>query len=1068
MPEQFSFEAEKELIRTLGRRGMMQVQVYSFQRLAYKIFQEDHVAVHSLGKSGKAMLLYDIMLTLEKDLMILKQVEKHPGVIETVADQIAELKRYQITPELLKGITVPNEYLKRKLQDLALIYEEYEKRIQEDYIDTNDELTLLAEVLKTDSYLQGAKIWIDEFDGFTPQELSVIRELFQKADVTIAMIQGKEDFFQFNEKNLLRLQQIAKDLGLTWKEITLTTPYRFQNEELQFLEATYETFPVKVYDKEVTHLHLRSYAQIQEELEGVAQTILQYVRTSSLRFENIAVLTRDIEPYRNSLERLFTKYQIPYFFDDKKELSLQPMMTLVNAVLECCHSNYSYESMFTYLKTGLTNIEDENDIDRIENYVLKWGIRGKTWESPFTIEDPNLEQLNQIRERIITPLQHVKQQFAEGKTVQEEAEILFRFLEALGVPKKMEAKVAEFQATRKTSYVTVASEYAQVWNLLLQILDEMVEALGKVSCSLERFQAIFKMGIANHEMGIIPPTKDKVMIGDIDRTRNNEIQVLWILGMNDGVFPKAVATEGFLNDQDRAFLREQGVELAKDTKALLLEEKFHIYKALSVPRQELYLSYSISDLEGKTMRPSFLLTQLKKRFPKWKEKSHLLSPEDASMDVYTPEATFPHLLQQLRRYHDTGMMTQEWKQVYAWYQKHQLEKLQRVTPGLSYVNTVERQSEAMAKRLYGETMHASVSKLERYVQCPYSFYLQYGLQAKEREVYRVGTPDVGTFLHEIIDHFSKKLLAKEIEIRTLDRETCDAIVGTLVDQEMESFRHQLFQSTGKLRKLSARLKQLVRKTIWWMVLQLQAGDFQVLGSEVEFGQGKEIPAIEIDLGNQNRLVLNGKVDRMDMAETEEGKYLRIVDYKSSEKKIKLSDVYYGIQLQLLTYMDAVKPADVKPGGIFYLHLSDPILRTTKNLSKEEAEEQILQSLRMNGMVLANVKLIQAMDHHMENESSVLNLKMKKDGSYGNMPVITEEEWQALQKHLHKTLTEIGKEIMAGKISNEPLKRKNATFPCEYCRYHLVCQFDPDLGNRARYLKELKDDEVWEKVAKEQE
>lgn len=1080
VPEQFSFEAEKELINNIGGKGIINTQVLSFKRLAYKIFTENNIKINQLGNSGKTMLIYFIMIKLDKELEVLKNASRNTGLIDTVVKQISEFKRYKITPEMLNELKIENEYLKRKIHDLYLIYDEYEKRISNDYIDSNDELTLLAQVLDKDEYLNGAKIWIDEFDGFTPQEFEIIKKLIKKADVTVSIISGEEEYFQLNNKNINKLRNLVNpkpdrfainssnfdtytsDTGKI-EEIVLDVPYRFKNDELKHIEANIYKLPFKQYKGEVQNIKIQAYNNLNAEVEALAQNILRYVRNEkNIRFENIAVLTRDIDKYKNLFKMIFKLYNIPFFFDDKKELSLQPLITLVMSLIDICTSNYSYESVFTYLKTGLTNVEDANDIDLLENYILKWGIKGKAWENDFVLEDKNLQKINIVRGLAITPILEFKKELAGRKTVKEIVESLFNFLVKLGVYDNIQNKVEIFKNSNDINYVTIASEYAQVWNIFMSILDEMVDAIGKENCSFDRFKNVLKMGISNHEIGIIPPTKDKVTIGDIERTRNNDIKVLFIIGVNDGAFPRAFQNEGFINDKERGILLDNGIEIAKDTKMLLVEENFNIYKAICVPSEKLYISYPVSDLEGKAMRPSFMITQIKKMFPSLKEESYIMNNTE---DIYARNATFPGLLNKIRSYIDTGEIEDSWKNLYNWYSKNEADKLNGVLNGLYYRNTIEYQSEKTSKKLYGEVMNTSVSRLEKYVSCPYSFYLKYGLKAREREIYKLGTPDIGSFLHEIIEKFSKKVLEENIDLRTLEHEECNKIVSDIVDDVLSNFRHNLFNSTGKLKRLSAKLKQLVMKTVWLITLHIRAGEFNIYGSEVEFGKDKEYPAIEIELADGKKLSLTGKVDRVDVAETEEGKYIRIIDYKSSNKKIKLSDVYYGVQLQLLTYIDALAGDEFVPGGVLYLKLDDPILRTDKNISKEEIEDMIIKSLRMNGLVLANARLIEAMDGDMTTESNIINLKVKKDGSYTNMPTVTGEEFENLRGHIRKTLADIGNEIMSGNIKNEPLKRKGVATACDYCEYKLICQFDKDLGNKFKYINELKDNEVLEKIKK---
>ena len=765
VPEQFSFEAEKELISVIGGKGIINTQVLSFKRLAYKIFAENNIKINQLGNSGKTMLIYFIMLKLEKDLQVLKNVSRNTGLIDTVVKQIAEFKRYQITPQVLNELKIENQYLKLKMHDLALIYSEYEKRIQEEYIDSNDELTLLAEVLKTDSYVNGAKIWIDEFDGFTPQEFEIIRQLIKKADVTISIIDGADDFFQINHKNIEKLYSfVSKPTGTfalnssnfeayeksrgQIDEIRLTEVYRFQNDELKHLEKSLYKIPFQKYDKNVEHIFINAYSNLNQEVEALAQNILKYVREGKLndkdlkeeiRFENIAVLTRDIEQYKNLFKMTFPLYNIPYFFDDKKELSLQPVISFLMSFIDICINSYSYESMFTYLKTGLSNIEDDNDIDMLENYVLKWGIKGKTWENEFVLEDKNLEKINLIRNAVITPIISFKEKLQNQKTVKEIVEAIYSFLIEVGIYAQVEKKVEKFKNSNNANYVAIASEYAQVWNILMNILDEMVDAIGDEKCGFERFKAILKIGISNHEIGIIPPTKDKVIIGDIERTRNSDVKVLFILGVNDGTFPRAFQNEGFINDKERVSLLEQGIEIAKDTKMLLIEDNFNLYKAFCVPSCNLHLSYPVSNLEGKSIRPSFLITQIRNMFPKLQVEEQIAG-KSVDKEVYAPNATFPILLNQVRNFADTGHINDSWKAVYHWYLENENEKLKKVLKGIEYKNTVEYQSKQSAKKLYGETMNTSVSRLEKYVSCPYSFYLKYGLKAKEREIYKVRSP----------------------------------------------------------------------------------------------------------------------------------------------------------------------------------------------------------------------------------------------------------------------------------------------------------------------------------------
>ncbi|MBR6253438.1 MAG: helicase-exonuclease AddAB subunit AddB [Clostridia bacterium] len=1044
VPEQFSFESEKKLIEVLGRSGIIGAQVLSFKRLAYKIFNENNVVLNTLNDSSRAMLVYYIMLSKESELQVLKGASKNPGMVNSVLDEISEFKRYGLSPKSFEGFDFKNEYLNRKIHDICLIFEEYEKRISDTYVDSNDDLTILCELIKgKDNYLNGAKIWIDEFDGFITQEVNIIKALDKKCNVTISMISDDDELFEINNMNLKKF-----DIDLVSNSCRCEQNYRFNNDDLKHLEKSIYKYPINKYETQVDHIFVDEYQNAHEEIHSVSKEILNIVRNNDVRFENIAILTRDIDSYKNLFKMIFPMYEIPFFFDDKKELSQEPIITLILSFIDIISNGYKYENVFSYLKTGLTNIQNLDDIDLIENYVLKFGIKGNKWEEEFVLEDKNLERINLIREEIVKPIMRFKENFSGRKTANEIVTSLYDFLNEINLYNIINESIEKLENAGDIVLLRQAQEYAQVWNILISLLDDINTTLENEYITFDKFKSIFKIGISYNSISVIPSTKDKVIIGDIERTRNSDIKYLFIIGVNEGEFPKTFQNEGFINDKERAILLENGIEIAKDTKMLLKQEYFNIYKSLSVPSDYLYISYPISDLEGKTKRPAFLINQIKEMFPS------IHSSMTNKDTILARKASFAESLNMLYKKENGEETSKYWDNVLGWYGTNEKDRFEAVIKGLDFKNTTEFQSKEVSKLLYGTKINSSVSKLEQFVSCPFSFYLRYGLYLREREVYKIDTPDTGSFLHEIIEKFSKKVIEEEIDLRDLDKSKCDEIVSQISEDVLINFRHNLFSSTGRLRTLSIKLIELVKKTIWLIVCHLNAGEFGLYGSEVEFGPGKEYGEINVELSNGEELVLSGKVDRIDVAKLDDGNYLRIVDYKSSNKKIKLSNVYYGIQLQLLTYVNAISNEELNPAGALYLHLSDPIVSSDRRISKEEVEQAIINSLRMNGIVISNVKLIEAMGGQ-----EVLNLKQTKEGKYTGMPVVSKEDFDRLTNHINTTLKKIGDEIVSGNVKNEPIYRKSARIPCEYCDYKMTCQFDRKLGNKYRVVKNLKDDEV---------
>lgn len=1061
VPEQYSLGAEFELTKMLNRNGTINIQVLSFKRLAYRIFSELGFAKGTFSKASKSMLIYHIMMQEDKNLYLLKGVTKNRGLVDTVADMISEFKRYNVTVENLKSLKVENKYLEMKLHDLALIYEKFEDRISQNYIDVDSRLTTLATLISKSEMLRGAKIWIDEFDAFTPQELSIIKELEQVASLTVALtVDESSELFSLNLKTVNKLKNFGN-----YEEVRLNNIYRYSNNEIKHLENSIFRFPYQRYSDDVEKIHINIESNSYSEIEGIARTILAKVQNEKYRYENITVLTRNIDNYKTAINRVFKDYNIPYFFDDKKELMMQPLLTLVTSFFDIVSKNFQYENVFNYLKTGLTNIEDINEIDILENYVLQYGIRGAKWLNDWELPDNNLEKINLIRKKVVDPIVTFKESFSGKKFARDIATGLYNFLIEIGVYNNIQKKVERITSDKNVTSIEleIANTYIQVWNIFMNLLDELVQSLGNESMSFEVFKNILIEGISMHQIGILPTSNDQVMIGDISRTRNSNVKILFVIGVNDGVFPMPFSSEGFINDQERDLLLDNGVELAKNTKLLLLEENFNIYKALTVPSEELYISYPIADDGGAALRPSSVISQIKNIFPKLQVKSNLVGKKEC---ITTENASFASMLSNLRKFYDGEEIEDVWKNAYKWYLEHDGEKLLKAQSGLDYQNTIEYLDKEHSKKLYGSEMNTSVSRLESYSNCPFMFYLRYGLRAKDRKVYKLETPDIGLFLHDIIDRFSEYVIHNNISLRSIEQEKADEIVSYLIDSSLKDFKNNIFSSSNQMKQLSYKLKRVVKRIVWVIINHIKNGEFEIAGSEVEFGKEKELSAVEIDLGEENKLVLNGKIDRIDVAQTEEGKFLRIIDYKSYNKELKLSDIYYGLQLQLLVYLDAALEEEIIPGGMLYLKLDDPIIKTKKDVSKEEIEAEINKKLRMKGVILSDVRLLKAMDSNMTTESSVLDLSIKKDGTYtAKVPAATKEQFDDLRNHMKVVLKEIGNEILSGNIKNEPIKKKAKT-PCEFCDYKLICRFDKELGNKFRIINDLKNDEVFCKIANE--
>lgn len=1093
VPEQYTFQAERDLIRVLETGGILKTEVMSFRRLAFRIFNEvGGITYPHIHPAGKSMVLYRILNQVQKDLKVFAKSAERQGFVSTVSTLITEFKRYNITPEELKaaseGLEAGN-LLKDKLSELSLIYAQFEETISQRYRDRDDDLTLAGEKMEQTDLYAGAEIWIDGFAGFTPQENKIIGSLLLKAKrVTISLcadtLEGESaseetDIFSAVKGAYGKLVRLARELGVEVEpSLFLGQPSlpRFQDSpELAHLEKNFYAYPYRTYLKETKGLTLFSSVNIFSEIEGVAKDIIRICRDDGLRYRDIAVVARNLGSYERLIEVIFAEYEIPCFLDRKVEISNHPLVRLIRAMLDIFNEQWSYEAVFRYLKTGLTGIDRES-IDRIENYVLACGIRGNRWtkedwkmspeflpdEKDWDKEDASLKEINQIRRDIVGPLLTFRQKTKEKKRVLEYCTALYDFLCEIGVAQRIEDQIARF---KERGQLNLANEYSQVWNIVMEVFDQTVEVMGEETLGIEKFTSILEIGFSEYKIGLIPASLDQVLVGSVDRSKSHEIKALYILGVNDGVFPSSTLEEGILSDLDRTVLKKAGIELASDTRTQAFDEQYLIYRTLTTPECYLRLSWPIADQDGRSLRPSIIISRIKKVFPKVKIFSNILQ---TSADIAAKSPAFREMITAIREKADGKEISPLWEEVYRWFavQEDWGSKCQGARGNFTYRNIAEPVRKDKIASLFGDPAYSSVSRLEKYTSCPFSFYVQYGLGAKERKVYRLSPPDVGTFMHAVIERFSQMVEQQGISWRSFDHEWCKEQISMIIDEMLNKMQGSGLAGSKRYTALAVRLKRVVTRGVWLIAEHMRRSSFEPIGYEVGFGDNAELPAITIELEAGEKIKLTGRIDRVDALKTEEGTYLRIVDYKSGSKDFKLADAYYGLQIQLLTYMDAMWESPglniegpVLPGGILYFRIDDPMVRLKG--TEEEIEKAIMKELKMKGLLLADVKLIKEMDKTMERNSLIIPASLNKDGQIGRFSSVASlDHFKILRKYLRKLLKSLGEEIMRGNVGINPYKKKNMT-SCSYCEYSSVCQFDLNLKENAyRLLHDRKDEEVW--------
>lgn len=876
-PEQFSFTAEKQLLKTSANGSMLQAEVITFARMAYRVLNEVGGKTRMrLTSSGRAMLVDHILLTQKNQFYFLGSSDEN---VEMITRQLTELKKHQVSVENMQEATKNTEdkYLKTKLQDITYLYDLYTKNIQEGYIDENDGLTILAQKLEQSAEFQNCDIYIDEFAGFTTQEYEIIRKLMKqshKVTITICADNLNEntnpdvDVFYANKKTANRILEIARQ-----EQITIETPIalkeekRFKSPELLHLAQSMSMPFYTKYAKEVNNMSLLLSNNPYSEIEQVAIAITKLVK-QGYKYEDIAIITKDMQTYSSLCKVIFASYAIPVFIDEKKDFSNNLLIKCILALLEIFAKNWSYEAVFGYIKTGFLPLT-QSQIALLENYCIKWGIKGSKWYAKeWKFYDETEEEQQSIlysKKQVIEPLLEFKKSLQGLKTVKEITSSLYEFLKKNKINEILESKIEEL---KQKNELEKAKEYELSFKTLINLFDELVLVLGEQNITFEKYAKVLKMGLGQSDLGTIPATSDQVILGDVDRSRSHKVKVAFLIGLNDGKFPSVQKDEGFLDDNDREVLKQQGIELAKGTMEQIYDDNFNIYKAFTTAEERLYLSYVSSDSEGKSLRPSMMINKIKRIFANLQEQSDVV---ERKSEILLASTTFDELLIQLRNLKEGEKIDAIWFDVYEYYQKHEPQKLENSLKALEYKNNPENLSKENLQKLYGNTLKTSVSRLEQYKSCAFSYYLKYGLKLKEKHTFQVEAIDTGNFMHEVIDSFFEKLEEEGILVKQIEPEIVREITEEIVAEKLELKKYDIFSSIPRYRILAQRLKKVIVKSMQYIVESIKYSEFEVLGHELEFKEGSDFKPITFDLKDGKKVEITGKIDRMDIAKTKERK-----------------------------------------------------------------------------------------------------------------------------------------------------------------------------------------------------
>lgn len=1076
VPEQYTLQAERELIEGLKSKGIMAVEIMSFNRLCYRLLEETGpLKAVPINGLGKAMVLRSLLDDHQKDLLVFKDLAKKTGFVEKLSQLISELKRAGVESSHLKSRLTNGTYatlVERKLHDIALILEVYENFMAKGYFDEEDQLQMVIEKTKESSFLEGAHLYLDGFDSFSSQEYLLIENLLGvTSDVFVSLTmdpsggEASKALFAPVEKTLKRLKAIAKTVACDVK--TIKTCQNHRSEDLINFEQAFFAQPYTVHEGPVKDIELHLCNDLYDEVDLLAGRILRQVKSEGLRFKDIGIVTGNIEGYASIVKRVFATYNIPYFIDEKVDVIHHPIIQYILSSLRAVNSGFKYEDVFKLVKTDLTPVKIKHSFE-LENYALSHGLRGKRWLK--VIEDaPGLEEK---KAALMMPLFALEEALKAAKDIKSLVTVLFEYMVEGGLADKIQVWIEGMKKKKALSHV---QETTQVWNKVIEIFDQLVELEGTDEKNLKEFIMILEAGFTEIQLGLIPSSLDQVLVGTIERSRNNLVKHMYVLGLNDGVMPKKYSDEGLILEEEKLYLKSKGLDLETDAHQIMSRDYFSTYVALSKSSHHLHLSYALTDSEGKALRPSLYIDKLKRVFPDLKEVSHLLETR-SPVEAYTRQEHFNHLGRALRAYADGKTIDHQWFGVLNWYFKDDewLGKSQALKDSLFYNNRVSTLGRTSAKALFDLPLKASVSRLENYAKCPYAHFIKYGLKPQARKKHELKLPDIGLLFHQTLEAFDGWVHDNNKSWMALEEGEVYDVVDHLVHDLVANYNHYIFQSSHRYEYLINKLIRVGKRAIWTLVVQIQQGEFQPYAHEIQFalkGGPASVPPIMIGLANGEKVLLEGRIDRVDLYEKNGQTYVKIIDYKSGRQGFDLSNVYHGLQLQLMVYLNAIlsnhdffKTDLLHPAGVFYFKIDDPLIES-ESLKEGEAQAALLSRMKMDGILLKDVDIACAMDKNLreKKKSEIIPFDMKKDDTISSRSKVAEaQEFIGLIEHINGVIMEMGQGIHEGNIDMKPYKIKTKN-GCQICDYKSICQFDTSFGNTYRHLQTYKNEDVFEMI-----
>ena len=1092
VPDQFTMQTQKDLVMRSDRGGILNIDVLSFGRLSHRILEEVGTKeMPVLDDTGKSLVLQKIAADLKEQLPAMGSLLHKQGYIHEVKSAISEFMQYGISTQDMDKLIASAEKrgaLAMKLRDLKTLYRGFQDYIRDHFITTEETLDVLRRSLVKSKILPDSVVVFDGFTGFTPIQNRLIQELMRVCEETIVTVtigeeedpyqmDGEQKLFHLSKKTVADLVKLAAEAEVTRGEDVFVKGglNRFtEAPALWYLEQNLFRYQYEPYTEKQCEIRMFEALSPREEVHQTALYIRKLIREEGLTYRDIAVVIGDLEGYASYVETEFGQLEIPCFLDRTRGIVLNPMIEYIKSALQLYIRDFSYDTVFHFLRSGMADISRE-EIDELENYVIRTGARGyRTYSRLFTRRTEEMRQGSgqedtERAEETLERLNRIRQQFADTVEILhmaprakagEYVDHLYDFLEQNQVQQKLLNYQQQFE---QEGDLAKAREYAQIYRLVMDLLDQIYGLLGEEEISLQEFADILDAGFGEITVGTIPQNVDRILVGDMERTRLKQVKVLFFLGVNDGNIPKNASKGGIISDMDREFLIESGTEMAPSPRQQMYIQRLYLYLNMTKPSERLYLSYAKVNSDGKGIRPSYLIDTVRKLFPQLAVEY----PQNRSRleQIEGRQEGARYLAEELREYADGTLREEERQDFYLMYRAYEAdpEGRDRLTAAAFRRYKESGLSRIVARALYGRQLENSVSRLETYAACACRHFLQYGLSLQEREEFGFEVSDMGNVYHAVLENFAGKLAESGRTWWDFDENFATQAIKEAVEGYAATYGETVLYSSARNEYAITRMSRILTRTVLTLQQHLKQGSFQPDDYELSFRFAEDLDSIHVDLSEEEKMHLQGRIDRIDVSEDAEHVYVKVIDYKSGNKKFDLAALYYGLQLQLVVYMNAAMELEsrkhpdkeIVPAALLYYHIDDPTIETPVELTQEQINEEILTKLRMNGVVNSDPAVVERLDRFLQDKSKVIPVEKKKDGSFSaRSGILSREELQVVSAYVDTKIRQIGREILDGKIAANPYEKGNEE-ACTYCAYKKVCGFDGSIpGYEKRQLEDL--------------